>query len=220
MNKYCEVEFLSLWNWEIDTSWQKCSSANEHLERLTLRFTDAIGINGNIAASFSAMIPNCPSAVARLIVGVFFSGDFSGWKSIRNTIMININIGLNTTPPPQFEVKGKLECRIKPLICYLHLIWSLVSKVELKGQRNNSGLWTTHHVRQKAIWSKAQHVGRLPLPFSFSTVLHSHSCEQSLHPFLWVTGLPSWNLPKFKLHLAIILYLCLIKKFSKELHRH
>lgn len=83
---------------------------------------DAVGINGNIAASFSAMIPSCLSAVARLIVGVFFSGDFSGWKSIRNTTMININVGLNGSPPPQFEVKRKLECRIKPLICYLHLI--------------------------------------------------------------------------------------------------
>ena len=98
-----------------------------------LRFTDTIGINGNIAASFSAMVPNCLSAGARLIVGVFFSGDFSDWKSIRNTTMININIGPNITPLPQFEVKGKLECRIKPLICYLHLIWSVVSKVKLKG---------------------------------------------------------------------------------------
>lgn len=101
MNKYLESEFLSLWNCEINTNCQKCSSANEHLERLTLRFTDAVGINGNIAASFCAIIPNCLSAVARLIVGVFFSGDFCGRKPVRNTTMININIGLNTAPPPR-----------------------------------------------------------------------------------------------------------------------
>lgn len=132
MDKYCEVEFFSPWKWEIDTSWQKHSYANKSLERLTLRFSDAIGISGNIAASFFAVVPNCLSAVARLIVGVFFSGDFSGWMSIRNDTMININIGLNTILPPQLDVKENWECRTKPLIFCLHLIWVLLSKVKLK----------------------------------------------------------------------------------------
>lgn len=60
-------------------------------------------------------------------------------ENIRSAALININVGLSTAPSPQFEVKGKLECRIKPVICYLHLIRSLVSKVELKESGNNSG---------------------------------------------------------------------------------
>lgn len=83
-----------------------------------LKFSVATGTNGNIAASFSAVVQNCLCAVTRLIVGVFFSGIFldtclSG--------MININTGLNTILP-QLEVKGNWECRIKPSVCYLQLI--------------------------------------------------------------------------------------------------
>lgn len=117
-NRYKLAEIL-ICKW---TSWKADSEVHEC-------YWDA----GKYCCFIFCYDPKLSVSSTRLIVGVFFSGYFSGWKSIRNTTMININIGLYTAPPLQFEVKGKLEWRIKPLICYLHLIWSLVSKVELKG---------------------------------------------------------------------------------------
>lgn len=77
--------FFPFWNGEIDTSWHKCSTGNEYLERLTLRFTDAVWINANIASSFSTVISNGLLAVARLIVVSFLVGSPSGilpWSTL------------------------------------------------------------------------------------------------------------------------------------------